>query len=135
MRATVAPRIAGLATAAYGAAVAVRPALLLDPCGWPDTDRRRLFARALGWRDLLSGAALAAAPRPGPLRAAVLVRVGADVSDAVLFGVTLRGTPQRHRAVAVAVSWAALCAATWFAGEYGAARAATAHLPGGRSAQ
>ncbi|WP_194852792.1 hypothetical protein [Nocardia sp. SYP-A9097] len=136
MRSTAAPRIAGLVTAAYGAAVAARPAVLLGPCGWSAEDgRRRMLARTLGWRDLLSGAALISAPRPGPLRAAILVRVGADLCDTLLFAVALRGTPQRNRAVVVAASWAVLCAATWFTVGSGPASPAAADLPAERSAQ
>ena len=61
----VLPRLLGVATAAYGAAVLVKPALLLKPSGMPVNDADlHTFTRTLGVRDLASGIAMAVAPSP-----------------------------------------------------------------------
>ncbi|WP_433868865.1 hypothetical protein [Saccharopolyspora sp. CA-218241] len=65
------PRVLGALTAAYGAGVLVRPALLAGPCEL--TDERGAtpagiasLARAVGARDLVSGIAMVTAPRVRP---------------------------------------------------------------------
>lgn len=105
-------RFMGAATACYGLAVAVRPALLLRPCGWDDADPgRRALARTTACRDLASGLGMALAPTPAALRVATGCRVLADFSDAGVLAVALRGRPQRTKAVAVATGWGLLCGA------------------------
>ncbi|MEU7628577.1 hypothetical protein AB0C34_01140 [Nocardia sp. NPDC049220] len=108
-----APRIAGVATAGYGLAVALRPGVLLGPCGWSDDNTAgRAVARMAGMRDLASGLAMAVAARPNTMRLAIAIRVGSDLSDAVVLGRALRGRPQRAKAIAATVGWGLLCAAT-----------------------
>ncbi|MBU7599451.1 hypothetical protein MTQ01_09615 [Streptomyces sp. XM4193] len=105
-------RTVGVATAAYGLAVTLRPQLLARPSGL--VDRRGEVAhhtatslRPLGFRDAASGAALALAPEGPALRTAAAVRLAADFGDAVLLAGTLpKGN--RAKAVAVAVGWGSL---------------------------
>lgn len=107
-------RLTGAATALYGLAVAVRPALLARPSGLvdeagevaPDTE---VCLRPLAWRDAASGLAMVLAPDGDALRTAALVRIAADFGDAVLLGGTL---PRERRvtAVAVSVGWGTLSA-------------------------
>ncbi|MFD6161208.1 hypothetical protein ACFWF7_22830 [Nocardia sp. NPDC060256] len=107
------PRIAGALTAGYGVAVAARPAVMLGPCGWSaDDPALRAVARMTALRDVASGLALVAAPTPNALRLAIAARVLADLSDATILGIALRGRPQRGKAVAVAAGWGLLCGAT-----------------------
>ena len=108
------PRILGVATAAYGAAITARPALLLKPSGMlrgagPEPEQET-FVRTLGIRDLASGAAMALAPGGAALRTAIAVRVAADLGDLVVLGRALRGRPERTKVMAAAGGWAAVCA-------------------------
>ncbi|MFR9751286.1 hypothetical protein ACL02S_09640 [Nocardia sp. 004] len=113
MRQMTTPRIAGIATAAYGLAVALRPVVLLGPCGWPDNDTgRAAMARMAGTRDIASGLAMALAPTPEAMRLAIAARVASDLSDTIVLGRALRGQPQRSKAIAVTVGWGLVCAAT-----------------------
>ncbi|MET7769634.1 hypothetical protein [Nocardia sp. NPDC005366] len=113
MRHDLFPRVAGIATAAYGVAVAVRPAILLGPCGWTDESPSvRALTRMVGLRDAASGLAMIAAPDARSMRVAITVRVCSDLSDTAVLGLALRGRPQRAKAIAVTAGWALLCAAT-----------------------
>ena len=47
----------------------------------------------------------------GPLATAALLRIAADLGDAVLLGSTLTGRSTRIKAVAVSVGWGALSVA------------------------
>ncbi|MHA6757820.1 hypothetical protein [Streptacidiphilus sp. PAMC 29251] len=103
----------GAATAVYGLLVAARPALLARPSGLVDPDGRTAPAtavslRPLGWRDAASGIAMMTAPTGAPLATAALLRIAADLGDAVLLGATLPGRSTRIKAVAVSVGWGAL---------------------------
>ncbi|MEV6973741.1 hypothetical protein [Kitasatospora sp. NPDC093806] len=100
-------RAVGAATAAYGAAVVVRPALLARPSGLTGADGtvpRSVAAclRPLGLRDAACGLAMACAPDDRALRTATLLRIAADFGDAALLTGTLPG--RRHRAMALTVS-------------------------------
>ncbi|WP_216909650.1 hypothetical protein [Nocardia noduli] len=107
------PRAAGIATAAYGIAVAARPAILLGPCGWSDEPPAvRALTRMVGLRDTASGLAMIAAPDARSMRLAIAVRVCSDLGDTAVLGLALRGRPQRAKAVAVTAGWGLLCAAT-----------------------
>ena len=105
-------RTVGAATAVYGFAVAARPALLAEPSGLaPGGTVPRDVAtclRPLGLRDAASGLAMVLAPDDRTLRTAALIRIAADLADAVTLTPTLPG--RRHRAMALTVSlgWAAL---------------------------
>jgi hypothetical protein len=111
MNLTWMPRSLGLATAAYGASVLLRPALFLRPTGL-DTGEPGMAlattARAVAGRDLVSGLVMAFAPAGSGLRTAIAIRVGCDASDTVLFSAMLRG-PERTKSVAVAAGWGILC--------------------------
>ncbi|MEW2457406.1 hypothetical protein [Streptomyces albus] len=105
-------RAVGVATAAYGIAVTARPRLLAVPSGLTDEQGRTaehtlISLRPVGVRDAASGLALALAPEGPALRTAALLRIAADLSDAVLLGATLPH-PARAKAVAVSVGWGAL---------------------------
>jgi hypothetical protein len=106
------PRLLGVATAAYGAAVIVKPDLMLRPAGLSTTHSTAAdtLTRSVGARDIASGLAMAAAPSGHALRTALAVRVLSDLGDAVFFGLALRGKPQRTKAVGIAAGWGALCA-------------------------
>lgn len=106
----------GAATALYGLAVAARPDLLARPSGLVDADGRTapdtaVSLRPLGWRDAASGVAMLTAPEGAALTAATLLRIAADLGDAVLLGSTLTGRGTRLKAVAVSVGWGALSVA------------------------
>lgn len=106
----VLPRLLGVATAAYGAAVLARPALLLKPSGMRHGDHDlTAVVRTLAARDLASGMAMAVAPSRKAMRLAIGVRVASDVSDAVVFGQALAGRPERTKVLAVAGGWGLLC--------------------------
>ncbi|MGW6332676.1 hypothetical protein [Nocardia rhamnosiphila] len=105
-------RFTGAATVCYGLAVAIRPAVLLRPCGWDDDDpARRALARTTACRDIASGLGMTLAPTPATLRLATGCRVLSDLSDAGILAAALRDRPQRTKAVAVAVGWGLLCGA------------------------
>ncbi|MGW2413644.1 hypothetical protein ACWCV5_15920 [Streptomyces tubercidicus] len=113
-------RAVGVATAVYGVAVAAVPDLLARPSGLVDEEGRTEWAtrtslRPLGWRDAVSGLALAVAPDGPALRTAAYVRIAADFGDAVLLGATLPGRDRKLAAVAVSVGWGALSVAGLFA--------------------
>ncbi|MEW9518432.1 hypothetical protein [Streptomyces tubercidicus] len=113
-------RAVGVATAVYGVAVAAVPGLLARSSGLVDEEGRTEWAtrtslRPLGWRDAVSGLALAVAPDGPALRTAAYVRIAADFGDAVLLGATLPGRDRKLAAVAVSVGWGALSVAGLFA--------------------
>ena len=105
------PRLLGLATAAYGAAIFAKPALLLQPSGMPTDDPNLdTVVRTLGVRVLASGVAMAVAPSRKAMRLAIGVRVASDAGDLVVLNRALAGKPQRKKIVAVAGGWGLLCA-------------------------
>ncbi|MFB7999991.1 hypothetical protein ACFC4G_45375 [Streptomyces sp. NPDC056002] len=109
-------RVLGAATAAYSAAIMVRPSWLAKPCGLARADGTvpaptGLLIRSIGARDTALGMAMLLAPDLRALRAVTACRVVADLSDAALFGTALTGTARRAKAVGVAVTWGGLCAA------------------------
>ncbi len=105
------PRALGVLTAAYGTYALLRPTSVARQL---HTDRPRTAvraSRAIGVRDVLSGAAMVAAPAGAMLNTAVAARVAADTSDA-LFLSRLSADPARRNLVrAVALGWGAACAA------------------------
>ncbi len=108
------PRLLGAATAVYGAAVVVKPALLLKPSGLlrgnkPEPEQE-IFVRVLGIRDLASGLAMLFAPSRKAMRTAIAVRVASDAGDLVVLGGALRDKPAGPKVMAVAGGWGALCA-------------------------
>ncbi|WP_037908848.1 hypothetical protein [Actinacidiphila yeochonensis] len=115
-------RAVGAATAVYGFAVAARPAVLARPAGLvtPDggvAEDTRLALLPLGWRDAASGLAMVVAPDGAALRTAALLRIAADLGDAVLLGRRLRTTSRRYVTIAVSVGWATLSVAALVAPE------------------
>ncbi|MFE0697528.1 hypothetical protein [Streptomyces sp. NPDC058869] len=112
----------GAATAAYGVAVLVRPALMARPCGLDGEDGSvpaptALLIRALGARDAAIGIAMMVAKDRSGRRAATACRVVADLGDAVLFGTRLPDPAARRKAAAVAGGWGALCAVAGLASD------------------
>ena len=117
MRSALVPRVLGGLTAAYGAYTLARPTSLaratgLQPPDEPASPRVRNVARAIGARDLASGAAMVLASAGCPLQVATAVRVACDLGDAVGFGLAV---PPRFkgRVVAIAIGWGALCASAF----------------------
>ncbi len=111
------PRTLGWVTAAYSAALIVRPKLLAAPCGFLDSRGQvprevATVIAAVGARDVASGLAMALVPAGKPLQTALAVRVMADLSDAVIFGVGIPDTARAWRIAGVAAVWGALCAAS-----------------------
>ncbi|MCA1655533.1 MAG: hypothetical protein LC635_03605 [Pseudonocardiaceae bacterium] len=105
------PRLLGVATAAYGAAVFARPALLLKPSGMPPGEKDlHTFVRTLAVRDFASGVAMAAAPSRTAMRVAIAVRVASDAGDLAVLGKAMSGRPEQKKIVAVAGGWGLLCA-------------------------
>jgi hypothetical protein len=105
------PRLLGLATAAYGAAITVKPELLLKPSGMPqDEPDLHTFTRTLGIRDLASGVAMAVAPTRKAMRVAIGVRVVSDAGDLVVLGRAMAGKPEQKKIIAIAGGWGLLCA-------------------------
>lgn len=104
------PRLLGAITAAYGMAITVRPALLARPCGLPDSPANRTLIGGIGMRDVAIGGAMVLAPRVTALRSAVLARVIADTSDALVFGTRLPAADRRWPIARFALGWAAACA-------------------------
>ena len=117
MRSTLVPRALGALTAAYGAYTLVRPHSLSRAAGLLTPDRpasraTRNLGRAIGARDLVSGAAMMLAP-PGPaLRAAFAFRVASDAGDAIGFGVLVPRS-SRAKVIAVASGWGLICASAF----------------------
>lgn len=108
----LARRVVGVATLAYGASLAIRPATLTSPARLPETPGYEWFARAIGVRDVLSGASLVAtAADPERARWAVTARVLADASDVVVFGV-LCPPSAKAKAMAIAAGYGLTCALT-----------------------
>ena len=105
------PRLLGLATAAYGAAVFAKPALLLEASGMRTGDGDLdAVVRTLAARDVASGIAMAVAPSRTAMRLAIGVRVASDVGDVVVLNRALAGRPELKRILAVAGGWGLLCA-------------------------
>ncbi len=101
------PRVLGAATAAYSAAVIVKPEVLTRPTGLGDSAATRILSTAVGARDLVSGLAVALAPAGAPMRLALMVRVAMDVGDAVL-GAASPDKATRNKVIGIALGWAAL---------------------------
>lgn len=111
------PAILGGLTAAYAAAVIVRPKVLAGPCdltgpGGGLSTGVATLSRSVGARDLASGLAMVLAPTATATRVAIAVRVASDLSDALVLGSTLPTASARRKAAAVGVLWGALCAAS-----------------------
>src|SRR5688500_18295669 len=104
-------RTIGAATAVYSAAVLAKPDVLARPTGLVGADGTAdrgtaVLARASSARDLASGLAMALAPTGSGVRLASLVRIGADVADAVGMGLALPDPVARKKAAGVAGAWA-----------------------------
>ncbi len=111
------PRTLGWVTAAYSAALIVRPKLLAAPCGFVDSRGEiprevATVIAAVGARNVASGLAMALVPAGKPLQTALAVRVVADLSDAVIFAVGIPDTSRAWRIAGFAAVWGALCAAS-----------------------
>lgn len=117
-------RAIGTVTALYGLAVTARPQLLAAPSGLVDEAGRteehtRISLRPLAWRDMASGIAMATAPAGPALTTATLVRIAADLGDALLLGRVLPGRARRAGVLAVSVGWGALSVAGLLGGGAG----------------
>lgn len=116
------PRLLGAATAGYSVAIIARPELFLRPTKLIEDHERpsagqRALTMAIGGRDLASGLAMLLAPAGTPLKAAVAVRVGADVADLAVLGSQLPDQDAREKATMVAAGWGALCALSLLAAD------------------
>ncbi|MET7987443.1 hypothetical protein [Streptomyces sp. NPDC005281] len=113
-------RLLGLATAAYSAAIMVRPKGLARPCGMtgPDSEAPPATAtliRAIGARDTVIGGATILDRGPHALRAVSFCRATADLCDAVAFGRVLDGK-QRTKIAGFAAGWGVPCEAAAISG-------------------
>jgi len=95
------------ATATYAAATLVRPSVLSGPVRLGASPATDALVRAVGVRDLASGLALVATSGHAGA-AASAVRIGSDLGDAVVFGLSDLPADGRRKAVCVALGWAAL---------------------------
>jgi hypothetical protein len=112
-------RVLGAATTAYSVAIIARPRLLAKPCGLTTgtgavSPGIRPLIGGIGARDVVLGIAMMTAAPGRPLRYAVAGRVAADLSDALIFGLSLPDRAARRKVAAFATGWAALCAASAF---------------------
>ena len=103
--------LTGAATAAYSAALVVRPELLQRPSRLSRTQDSRTLTRLVGVRDTAIGLAMVLAPPGAARRTAVGARVASDWGDAAVLGVALRGRGTRAKVVGFAVCWGAVCLA------------------------
>ncbi|MFD5805754.1 hypothetical protein [Streptomyces sp. NPDC127020] len=108
-------RFLGAATAAYSAAIMVRPVWLARPCGLINAAgavpaSTGLLIRAIGARDFAIGLAMLTAGDPSARRTATACRIAADWSDAALFGSLLPDTQRRLKVAGFAAAWGVLCA-------------------------
>lgn len=114
-------RTIGLATAVYSAAVLVKPEVLAKPTGLTEPDGSvdrgtTVLTRASAARDIVSGLTMAFAPSAASVRLAGLVRIAADLSDAVGMGLALPDADARRKSAVVAGGWGALTViALWLA--------------------
>lgn len=108
------PRIVGILTAAYGVSAVLAPGVIGRNGGYRGWESRdsgvRLLSTLVGVRDIVSGAAIVAAPRGDALLAALAARVAFDVSDCLAFGTLLPSPSGRRKVAAVAGGWGALAA-------------------------
>ncbi|MFD9548117.1 hypothetical protein ACFWBG_12100 [Nocardia salmonicida] len=113
MNPTTPSRILGVATAAYGVAVTVRPEILLRPSGLGTgaEPELRALARSVALRDVLSGLVLATATGARARTVAAFVRIGSDAADTAVFAHVLRGRPELGKTLAVTSTWGLLCLA------------------------
>lgn len=109
---TLIPRTMGLLTAVYGVSAVARPDIMRRHGELEDTDGVRLLSTVVGIRDIVSGTLIVLAPAGRPLTAALGVRVAFDLGDAAAFGTQLPTAHARRKIAAIALGWAALCAAT-----------------------
>ncbi|GEL25833.1 hypothetical protein PSU4_47870 [Pseudonocardia sulfidoxydans NBRC 16205] len=100
-------RFLGAATATYAAATLVRPSVLAGPLRLGTSPATDSLVRAVGVRDLASGLAMVATGRRACVVASA-VRIGSDLGDAVVFGLSDLPADARRKAVGVALGWAAL---------------------------
>ena len=117
MRPALFPRILGGLTAAYGAYTFARPhslmrAVGLEPGDLPVWRQRQGLGRAIGARDLVSGASMMMTPAGPAMQAAIVARVACDLGDTIGFGLVV---PRRFRlkVVAVTAGWGLICAAAY----------------------
>ncbi|MGW6916361.1 hypothetical protein ACWGB8_21430 [Kitasatospora sp. NPDC054939] len=109
-------RAVGAATALYGLAVTARPGLLARPSGLAGPNGTVPSAvatclRPLGVRDAANGLAMLLAPDDRTLRTATVLRIAADLGDAVTLVPTLPRRRHRAMALVVSVGWGALSVA------------------------
>ena len=106
------PRLLGVATAAYGAAIIgeARAAAEAVRHAGGTSPNLHTFVRTLGVRDLASGVAMAVAPSRKAMRVAIAVRVASDAGDLVVLGKAMAGKPEQKKIIAVAGGWGLLCA-------------------------
>ncbi|MGD9990231.1 hypothetical protein [Pseudonocardia sp.] len=100
-------RFLGAATATYAAATLARPSVLARPLRMGTSPATDTLARAVGVRDLASGVAMVAATGHAGVVASAM-RIGSDLGDAVVFGLSDLPADARRKAVGVALGWAAL---------------------------
>jgi hypothetical protein len=113
------PRLVGALTALYGLSAILRPDVIARHGELADPADRRagvgLLSVTVGVRDLVSGAAIMAAPAGGVLLGALAARVALDAGDAVAFGRMLPTSRGRRKVTAIALVWGAVALASMLA--------------------
>ncbi|WP_280244729.1 hypothetical protein [Nocardia abscessus] len=112
MTRVTAPRLAGIATAEHGLAVALRRAAPSGRCGWAhDETARRTAARIAGVRDFASGPALVLSPTRDAVRPANSGGIGSERGDTVAPWRASRGQPRCAETIPTTAGRGLLCAA------------------------
>jgi hypothetical protein len=108
---SAAPRLLGAGTAAFGCLIYARPDLVKTLCDVEDEAALRLLGGVIAVRDVVTGVAMATAPRGRALRAILLARVVLDAGDGVVFGQLATSPTKRQLARISGFGFAAICAA------------------------
>jgi hypothetical protein len=108
---SVAPRLLGAGTAAFGCLVYARPDLVQTLCDVEDETACRLLAGVIAARDVVTGVAMLTAPRGRALRGILFARAMLDVGDGIVFGRLTTSPTKRQLARIGGFGFAAICAA------------------------
>jgi len=108
-------RLLGLATAAYGTVIILRPEVVMKPCGLMEPDgslpaSAPPLVAAMGARDIAVGLGMALSRSSRTRRRYVFIRVVSDLSDAFTFGSRLEDPKARQKVMGLAGGWAGACA-------------------------
>ena len=107
---TTLSRVLSAATGAYGVFALVNPrhlgAVLTDDR--QQQQRYDLIATTYGFRDLAVSAVGVLGRSPQAVRTAMVIRIGCDLSDAVVIAPLAQSTRSRQKVLAATLGWASL---------------------------